>query len=186
MELRSFWRFQERLPCCGVRQMPLGNAQLTMRKTRSNYSESEHLAVKLFKSVSQRFRVPTAMPRFLPKLVRSIKASKDVHAPKMPKIISSPSRSTRRILPKALPPPSFSPHNRKRSILLDDVNPIIHRDAFIQHKLDSPIPPSAAGRGNHANTRRQVREMTRHECALWSDPYREGINALALVLEYGY
>lgn len=113
------------------------------------------------------------MPRFLPKLIQSVKTTQKGRGLKATETNSLPSGRKRRSAPTALPYPSFSPHARKQSILLDDVNPIMHHDAFTQHKLDPPIVPSVAGRGKHANSSRQVREMTDRECEWWSNPYRE-------------
>ncbi|KAF8592652.1 hypothetical protein K439DRAFT_1400616 [Ramaria rubella] len=108
------------------------------------------------------------MPRFLPKLIQRIKAEES-YSLQIPSATTRPkSRTARRIIPTALPYPSFSPHGRKRSILLDDVNPVIHHDAFTQHKRDAPIVPSTARRGKHANA---SREMTALECEWWSNPY---------------
>lgn len=119
---------------------------------------------------------PSGMPRLLPKLVQAIRSTQKGHRLQCP-TRRPPSRRTRRSVPATLPYPNFSPHGRKQSILLDDVNPILHSDAFKQPKLDAPIIPSAAGRGKHSHDSR-VREMTDRECEWWSNPYREMTLAL--------
>jgi hypothetical protein len=111
------------------------------------------------------------MPRFLPKLIQSVKITQKGRELKAPESNSFRSGGRRRPPPTALPYPSFSPHGRKQSILLDDVNPIMHHDAFTQHKLNAPIVPSVVGRGKRA--KRQAREMTDRECEWWSNPYSE-------------
>ena len=112
------------------------------------------------------------MPRFLPKLVQNITSTQKHHRPKHPVTRGPPSRRIRRFVPAPLPYPNFSPHGRKQSILLDDINPILHSEAFKQHKRDAPIIPFPAGRGKHSNTN-HGREMTDRECEWWSNPYRE-------------
>ncbi|KAF8504216.1 hypothetical protein JB92DRAFT_2738255 [Gautieria morchelliformis] len=111
------------------------------------------------------------MPRFLPTLVQRIKTIQKGRKHQSPTTRSSPSRSTRHSVQTTPPYPNFSPHGRKESILLDDVNPILHSDVFTQHKLAPSVIPSLSGRGRHSNGNRQAREMTDGECDWWSNPY---------------
>ena len=82
-------------------------------------------------------------------------------------------KSLRKVLP---PRPVF--FGRSRSILLDDVNPIMHPKAYRQHKSLPPqvnLPESQKTRtvsrdGTVENDVR--REMTVEEREWWSNPYR--------------
>ena len=82
-------------------------------------------------------------------------------------------KSLRKVLP---PRPVF--FGRSRSILLDDVNPIMHPKAYRQHKSLPPqvnLPESQKTRtvsrdGTVENDVR--REMTAEEREWWSNPYR--------------
>ncbi|KAF8528789.1 hypothetical protein BU17DRAFT_37441 [Hysterangium stoloniferum] len=104
------------------------------------------------------------MPRLLPKLIESIKAVKHRQI-----LNRYPRKDTKGSHPKP-PSPNLSPHGRKQSILLDDVNPIIHSDAFVHHKRDAPRIPMVS-KPKDTKDEDQLSEMAEHECKLWSNPY---------------
>jgi hypothetical protein len=114
------------------------------------------------------------MTRLLPRLLQRIANSQSLRnetklcprATRKPK----PVKSLRRPLPAA---PSFSPSGRSQSILLDEINPVIHRKKYVRHKS---FPPQVQLSRSTSRTQRmensdRPRRMTLHERTWWSSPY---------------
>jgi len=113
------------------------------------------------------------MPRLISRLLRQLE-----HAPILGstrRVPADPIRRRRKSSPHGavLPFPSLSPLNRTRSILLDDVNPVINASAYTRHKY---LPPRV--RINDSLRRAAVaadddrpRHMNEEERRWWASPY---------------
>ena len=114
------------------------------------------------------------MRRLIPRLLGLLKA-RSIVGEKTSRLRppAKGAKSLRRPLP---PPPIF--FGRSRSILLDDINPIMHPKAYRQHKSLPPqvrLPDSHKTRtiSRDGTIEDDVRrEMTSEERAWWANPYR--------------
>lgn len=114
------------------------------------------------------------MPRLLQRLVNQLSAPKfrqvDRRIPYAP---GSRGRRRPKSLFKPLPPePSWSPSDRTQSIILDDLNPVIHRKIYEVHKTLPPRLRVSPRQGATTDEYDRPREMTAQERAWWSSPYR--------------
>ena len=114
------------------------------------------------------------MRRLLPRLLSRLK-SRSI-APEKIRPVRPPAKGAKSLRKQLPPSPVF--FGRSRSILLDDVNPIMHPKAYRQHK---GLPPQVRLResqktrtvsrdGTVENDVR--REMTPEEREWWANPYR--------------
>lgn len=118
------------------------------------------------------------MPRLIPRLLESLKATANTPAGKQVRPIYPASRGRVSLRQPVPPSPDFS-SSRTRSILLDQQNPVLHPKDFVQHKS---LPPRVR---LHRNHRKRVverdgtvgvdvpREMLAIERQWWANPYRE-------------
>ncbi|KAI0693568.1 hypothetical protein BC835DRAFT_1275717 [Cytidiella melzeri] len=120
------------------------------------------------------------MPRLIPRLLQALARSPSTrsHSPR----VCSSRRTTRTTIsppPLASATALLSPHRRTRSVLLEDVNPITHKDAFRRQRTLEPRVhvPSVAKRKSKAETSEdesmgeQRRVMTAEEYEWWANPY---------------
>lgn len=116
------------------------------------------------------------MPRLIPRLLESLKATANTPAGKQVRPIYPASRGRVSLRQPVPPSPDFS-SSRTRSILLDQQNPVLHPKDFVQHKS---LPPRVR---LHRNHRKRVverdgtvgvdvpREMLAIERQWWANPY---------------
>jgi hypothetical protein len=109
------------------------------------------------------------MPRLISRLLTRLE-----HAPRSRRVPVEPIRRRRKIPLRGPVLPSLLPYGRTRSILLDDVNPIINPSAYKRHKS---LPPRVR---IHNLPRRKAavtdehdrpRHMTEEERKWWASPY---------------
>lgn len=114
------------------------------------------------------------MRRLIPRLL-NLRRSRSV-VPEKIRAVRPPAKGAKSLRKQLPPHPVF--FGRSRSILLDDVNPIMHSKAYRQHKGLPPqvrLPDSQKTRtvsrdGTVENDVR--REMTAEEREWWANPYR--------------
>jgi hypothetical protein len=111
------------------------------------------------------------MPRLIPRLLERLE-----HAPRSRRIPVEPIRRRRKLSLRRplLPLPSLSPHYRTRSILLDEVNPIINASAYKRHKSFPPkvwIHDFPRRKTVVADEHDRLRRMTEEERKWWASPY---------------
>jgi hypothetical protein len=114
------------------------------------------------------------MARLLPRLLQRIANSQSLRneTKLYPRATrkTKPVKSLRRPLPATS---SFSPSGRSQSILLDEINPVIHRKKYVRHKSFPPqvqLLRSMSRTQKMANSDRP-RRMTLQERTWWSSPY---------------
>lgn len=115
----------------------------------------------------------TFMPRIIPRLLKAIEHA--AYTPERPpEIPTSLLRKKRRSLwTPHIPKSNFSVDGRTKSVLLDDVNPLIHKGVFRRHKR---LPPRV--RVHKATLKRSdssdvPRRMTPEEREWYANPYCE-------------
>jgi hypothetical protein len=113
------------------------------------------------------------MPRLIPRLLKRLQ---DAPADNSKRISVAPVRRRRIISFRgpSLPPPSLSPFGRTRSILLEDVNPVINTAAYTRHKSLPPrlrIHKAQRRRAVDTNQDELPRRMTQEERRWWASPY---------------
>ncbi|KAH9965720.1 hypothetical protein BC827DRAFT_1314648 [Russula dissimulans] len=114
------------------------------------------------------------MRQLIPRLLRRLKA-RSIASEKI-RPVRPPARGATSLRKQLPPPPDFS-GRRSRSILLDDVNPIMHPKAYRQHKSLPPqvrLPDSQKTRtvSRDGTVEDDVRrEMTVEEREWWANPY---------------
>ena len=124
--------------------------------------------------VAPDFSLDWLMRRLIPRLVGRLK-SRSI-TPEKIRPVRPPARGAKSLRKKLPPHPVF--FGRSRSILLDDVNPIMHPKAYRHHK---GLPPYVRLHESHKT--RTVsrdgtlendvrREMTPEEREWWANPYR--------------
>jgi len=116
----------------------------------------------------------TRMRQLIPRLLRRLKARSPASEKIRPIRPAKGPKSLRKQLP---PPPVF--FGRSQSIILDDVNPIMHPKAYRRHKS---LPPQVTLPDSQKVTRIVSRdgtveddvrrEMTPEEREWWANPYR--------------
>lgn len=114
------------------------------------------------------------MRQLIPRLLERLRGRSI--APKKIRPVRPPAKGAKSLRKPLPPPPVF--FGRSRSILLDDVNPIMHPKAYRQHKSLPPqvsLPDSQKTRtvSRDGTVEDDVRrEMTAEEREWWSNPYR--------------
>ena len=114
------------------------------------------------------------MRRLIPRLLRRLRA-RSVALEKV-RPLRPPAKGAKSLRKQLPPPPVF--FGRSQSILLDDVNPIMHPKAYRQHKSLPPqvtLPDSQKTRtvSKDGTVEDDVRrEMTAEEREWWANPYR--------------
>jgi hypothetical protein len=114
------------------------------------------------------------MRRLIPRLLKRLRERSI--APERTRSLRPPDKGTKSLRKQLPPPPVF--FGRSRSILLDDVNPIMHPKAYRQHKSLPPqvsLPDSQKTRtvSRDGTVEDDVRrEMTAEEREWWANPYR--------------
>jgi hypothetical protein len=120
------------------------------------------------------------MRRLLPRLI-SRRKSRSI-APEKIRPVRPPAKGAKSLRKQLPPHPVF--FGRSRSILLDDVNPIMHPKAYRQHKGLPPqvrLPESQkTGTVSRDGTVEDDvrREMTAEEREWWANPYRMSLPPL--------
>jgi hypothetical protein len=115
------------------------------------------------------------MRQLIPRLLRRLKARSPASEKIRPlRPLAKGAKSLHKQLP---PPPVF--FGRSRSIILDDINPIMHPKAYRRHKS---LPPQVTLHDSQKGTRTVSRdgtveddvrrEMTPEEREWWANPYR--------------
>ncbi|KAF8484548.1 hypothetical protein DFH94DRAFT_237157 [Russula ochroleuca] len=113
------------------------------------------------------------MRRLIPRLLKRLRERSI--APERTRSLRPPDKGTKSLRKQLPPPPVF--FGRSRSILLDDVNPIMHPKAYRQHKSLPPqvsLPDSQKTRtvSRDGTVEDDVRrEMTAEEREWWANPY---------------
>ena len=115
------------------------------------------------------------MRQLIPRLLRRLKAR--TLASEKIRPLRPPAKGAKSLRKQLPPVPVF--HGRSRSILLDDVNPIMHPKAYKRHKS---LPPQVRLANSQKETRTVSRdgtveddvrrEMTVEEREWWANPYR--------------
>ena len=114
------------------------------------------------------------MRRLIPRLLRRVRARSIALENVRP--LRSPAKGAKSLRRQLPPPPVF--FGRSRSILLDDVNPVMHPKAYRRHKSLPPqvtLPDSQKTRtvSRDGTVEDDVRrEMTAEEREWWANPYR--------------
>jgi hypothetical protein len=118
------------------------------------------------------------MRQLIPRLLRRLKARSFASEKIRP--LRPPAKGAKSLRKQLPPPPIF--FGRSRSILLDDVNPIMHPKAYRRHKSLPPQVTLLPGSQKGARTRTVSRdgtveddvrrEMTPEEREWWANPYR--------------
>src|SRR6266403_1347341 len=118
--------------------------------------------------------------RLLPRLLNRLK-SRSI-TPEKIRPVRPPAKGAKSLRKRLPPHPVF--FGRSRSILLDDVNPIMHPKAYRQHKGLPPqvrLPESQkTGTVSRDGTLEDDvrREMTAEERMWWANPYRTSHNSV--------
>lgn len=116
------------------------------------------------------------MPRLIPRLLKVL--SKD-HQNTRERIVTLPRTRTGR--PTSVPTPNVPTHHgRKRSVLLDDVNPITNAPAYRRRKTRDPrvitssihVAESAGPQYDDESSYEPRRVMSEEERRWWANPYR--------------
>ena len=115
------------------------------------------------------------MRQLIPRLLRRFKARSLASEKIRP--LRPPAKGAKSLRKKLPPPPVF--FGRSQSILLDDINPIMHPKAYRRHKS---LPPQVTLLNSQKGTRTVSRdgtveddvrrEMTPEEREWWANPYR--------------
>lgn len=114
------------------------------------------------------------MRQLIPRLLRRLKA-RSIASEKI-RPLRPPAKGAKSLRKQVPPAPVFT--GRSQSILLDDVNPIMHPKAYRQHKSLPPslsLPDSQKTRtvSRDGTVEDDVRrEMTVEEREWWANPYR--------------
>lgn len=119
-----------------------------------------------------RCRLLSRMPRILPRLLQKI-TSQSLNATEKTKAAVKPVRrstASRKRRPQL--PPSFSPFDRKHSILLDPQNPILNARDYVQRKMLPPRVHTQENRVAVDDGDDKPKQMTDQERRWWSSPYR--------------
>jgi len=111
------------------------------------------------------------MPRLLPKLIPRVQAARYRDTPSSQPF--QPRKPVKTVQDNHKPPlrANFSPHGRKRSILLDETNPINDVEAYTYSKRRRPLIPMVTETQRKKDPTRL--EMTDVECQFWANPYRK-------------
>ena len=110
------------------------------------------------------------MPRILHRLIEKLSSSWQTKRRVPPQ--ASRRQSPISLFRPPLPLPSWSPLGRTKSLILDDLNPLIHRKRYELHKT---LPPKLRvhyqRKKNPQGGDDLPREMTEQERTWWSSPY---------------
>ncbi len=134
--------------------------------------------------VAPETRLDWLMRRLIPRLLSRLRSRSIV--PKKIRPVHPPAKGAKSLRKQLPPHPVF--FGRSRSILLDDVNPIMHPKAYRRHKSLPPhirLPDSQKTRtvSRDGTVEDDVRrEMTAEERMWWANPYRT--SPIPFVLTY--